>query len=1212
MANLSQSASASDPVLLAGARGSGVMQAFWWDQFDGLTTALYYNDAWSRSQPAPILLPTVVKEEVVLEPIETMPGIFRDAAARAHAFWLGPANKETGVQPLLHSVLNLGTATWSEPITHTEAASVWRMTTTPNGAMHLIYFRPVETSAFPAGAYHQRSGDGVNWSAPSVLQRSLYFRRTDASSHVEIKSDSNGVLHVTWDDPRSGEAVYTRSTNGGAGWSPVGPFHSQEPSARRARIVAGQDGEVLALWEAASAVSRVGLYQQRSSDGGETWGAPEAVLEGLAGSADLALEAWEERYLLVSGARRGQLTLALYDREQAQEPGQGRWSDLLAVPFAAGETGSQRTLQVAAWRSLLAGDVLTLIGQGRDRDIWGTRIALGDLEWTYGPPPPWTPLVGQEGADASTWSAPANLSRSGAASQPALVAGQGGRCQAFWWDRFDGLTSAFYDGRSWFAPLPSPISALRLIEDQTVSQPIEVMPSLFGDGLGGAHAFWLSKPENKDEPSAFLHSRLAIGSTEWSRPEMLAPNALAWQLVSDGQGGLHLVYLCNVHTSEHPSGIYHLRSDDGGETWSAPTSLNTSLYFRLLDETNAHLSAALDDDGRLHVTWDDPQTGQALYARSEEGGNTWGPLWALGADGVGAQKALLVAERGDTLLSIWQAKASDADYRLYEQGSLDGGLSWGAPERVLTAIRGEPDGPSSMWMVDGIPLLVAGRGGRRLRFAAWDASGAADAPSGGWSDLKEAEFAFTDEATSRQVVLDDLQAAVCGDWIMVIGQGEDEIWAAQRPLDALAWVFAPPDVWSAPVQIQADRATPVGPAVALDGVGGAHVLWSELGPDGVPISGLLYASWDGRRWTNATQLFPGGGGQALRPALAVMGDQLFMVAGLGSEGELVAAKAFANDAYIPSAWSEPVPLQGSEGGGADPVLRADLNGRLHVVYAVPLNEGRGIYYTRSEDEGASWTPASAVFDAQAAGWAQVGRPTLAVDVGGTLHVAWLRWLTPGHPLPQAIYYAKSEDGGASWSAPALMAEGAYDRPSLAVSAPDRVHLLWTNAPARDTLWHRWSSHGGARWETVAGVAGLRNLTGGYAAADDSLTALHVLALGRDAVGEPALLHARWLDSEDRWEQEATSRLGWGLEPGEAAAAALAPEMGQLAIVLGVSMLDEADDSAQALIYRQRAVGARTVDVNPYRTPQPTPTATPSPTPTATPTARPTVNAAAPP
>ena len=87
-----------------------------------------------------------------------------------------------------------------------------------------------------------------------------------------------------------------------------------------------------------------------------------------------------------------------------------------------------------------------------------------------------------------------NLSKSGAASGLVAVRGNRQNVQFFWWDRFDGLTTALYYSGRWSAPRVAPImvSTIEMIErrETLVWRPIDVMPMITGDPRGhlGGHA----------------------------------------------------------------------------------------------------------------------------------------------------------------------------------------------------------------------------------------------------------------------------------------------------------------------------------------------------------------------------------------------------------------------------------------------------------------------------------------------------------------------------------------------------------------------------------------------------------------------------------------------------------------------------------------------------------------------------------------------------
>ena len=145
---------------------------------------------------------------------------------------------------------------------------------------------------------------------------------------------------------------------------------------------------------------------------------------------------------------------------------------------------------------------------------------------------------------------------------------------------------------------------------------------------------------------------------------------------------------------------------------------------------------------------------------------------------------------------------------------------------------------------------------------------------------------------------------------------------------------------------------------------------------------------------------------------------------------------------------------------ADPVLSYGPRGELHLaaiallVTAVPDGRdpiagqftGASVFVTRSDDDGATWSPAS--FYQQGAG--TFGFPVLfagafhdkewlATGPDGSLHLAWVRY----EGAPTSILYASAPDGR-TWSEPrriALAAPGeALHGPMVAAPAPGWAYV----------------------------------------------------------------------------------------------------------------------------------------------------------------------------
>jgi hypothetical protein len=134
---------------------------------------------------------------------------------------------------------------------------------------------------------------------------------------------------------------------------------------------------------------------------------------------------------------------------------------------------------------------------------------------------------------------------------------------------------------------------------------------------------------------------------------------------------------------------------------------------------------------------------------------------------------------------------------------------------------------------------------------------------------------------------------------------------------------------------------------------------------------------------------------------------------------------------------------------------------------------------------------------------------------------------------------------------------------------------------------------------------------------DGAGTLHLVGVGEDDAGEPALLYTTWDGSAalttggERWGELETFRLAPGASGEPGVAVALRSALGWLDVTFRGEAESEEGEAQVDVLYASRSVPV--VEVIPVLAfaPQPTTTPTPGPTPTATPTPRPAVNAEAP-
>ena len=163
------------------------------------------------------------------------------------------------------------------------------------------------------------------------------------------------------------------------------------------------------------------------------------------------------------------------------------------------------------------------------------------------------------------------------------------------------------------------------------------------------------------------------------------------------------------------------------------------------------------------------------------------------------------------------------------------------------------------------------------------------------------------------------------------------------------------------------------------------------------------------------------------------GNRLHMLGG-AQEGRVPAGAARANGFYVSEdggkTWSRGLlpGLKKAVGGKharvSDPVVALGT-GRRAWYANLGLNFGgfRGspsstaILVSRSTDGGHTWLPPVAVARAKAP--KLLDKEWLAVDnsAGGSLYVAWDRVDFGVQPATQRVFFSRSDDGGASWTAP---------------------------------------------------------------------------------------------------------------------------------------------------------------------------------------------------
>jgi len=137
-------------------------------------------------------------------------------------------------------------------------------------------------------------------------------------------------------------------------------------------------------------------------------------------------------------------------------------------------------------------------------------------------------------------------------------------------------------------------------------------------------------------------------------------------------------------------------------------------------------------------------------------------------------------------------------------------------------------------------------------------------------------------------------------------------------------------------------------------------------------------------------------------------------------------------------WTDPVNISNMSGLNDQPDLCIDKNGTLHCVFVHKLaSNWRKIYYTKSTDDGETWTTPE---DISLNNDLTMYGPHIISDTNSFLYVVYD--YNSGNPN-QLMIYLKTNDGS-GWTDPFLVSEGLYGshQNRLIIDHTNRIYLFW--------------------------------------------------------------------------------------------------------------------------------------------------------------------------
>ncbi len=156
-------------------------------------------------------------------------------------------------------------------------------------------------------------------------------------------------------------------------------------------------------------------------------------------------------------------------------------------------------------------------------------------------------------------------------------------------------------------------------------------------------------------------------------------------------------------------------------------------------------------------------------------------------------------------------------------------------------------------------------------------------------------------------------------------------------------------------------------------------------------------------------------------------------------------------------WNTPIAITDTNGNAWNPAIA--VNGpNIHVVWRTVVGTTRSSHYRRSLDAGNNWQP-NILLDSAVADWP-------AVTVSGNYVYVVNDILTASSPYNTEIFFLRSTDNGATWSAhqQVTFSVGRSEDEAIAAQGPD-IYMAWNdNRNGTMQIFYKHSHDHGTTWD----------------------------------------------------------------------------------------------------------------------------------------------------
>jgi hypothetical protein len=319
---------------------------------------------------------------------------------------------------------------------------------------------------------------------------------------------------------------------------------------------------------------------------------------------------------------------------------------------------------------------------------------------------------------------------------------------------------------------------------------------------------------------------------------------------------------------------------------------------------------------------------------------------------------------------------------IYYKKSTDGGVTWTSSTR-LTWTSGDSVDPAITVDSSGYLHVVfedTTPGNEEIYYKKSTDAGAT------WSGAKR--LTFTDGYSWIPSIVSYAPSSLFIVWYDAT-PGNDEVYFL-KSTDAGA-------TWSTSQRLTTTANPSIYPAIAVDSVGGLHVVWSE-GEYGAQEIYYQKSTDSGETWSTIQRL-TWTAGDSIVPEMAVgPSDKLHLVwcDNTSENSELY----YKSSTDFGSTWTSSKRLTWTTNDANDPSLSIDALGTLALIWESAALAFDDLYYKKSTDAGLTWSTSQRILWASNFSW----YPDTTVDASGNINLVWSD-IMPGN---FEIYFKKGK------------------------------------------------------------------------------------------------------------------------------------------------------------------------------------------------------------